>query len=214
MAHTGHVPDFEPVEVVDLVGGALCFDFTNTASGRLVGPLRERLGRYVDLLTWSRRVGLLDDAQAAELADEAERRPAAAAGVLERARVLRELIYRVFSAVAAHRAPDAADVDALNELIAEAGAHRRLERESDRWTWTWSRGEEPLAWPLWPVVESAAEMLTAGEVERVKECQSDDCTWLFYDASRNRSRRWCDMKDCGNAEKQRRHYRKTRAEPS
>ncbi len=38
----------------------------------------------------------------------------------------------------------------------------------------------------------------------MKECAADNCNWLFYDASRNRSRRWCDMRDCGNRAKVRR----------
>lgn len=211
MDATGHAQEFEPIEVVDLVGGALCFDFTNTASGRVIGPVRERLGRYADLLTWGRRVGLLSETQAAELAAEAERRPDAAAAVLTRARAVREVIYRVFSAVASGLTPPQTDTDELNVLIGEAGAHMRLEAGPTGWTRTWARGEEPLSWLLWPIVDSAAEMLIQGEVARIKECQSNDCTWLFYDGSRNRSRRWCDMKDCGNAEKQRRHYRKTRA---
>jgi predicted RNA-binding Zn ribbon-like protein len=32
-------------------------------------------------------------------------------------------------------------------------------------------------------------------------CRADDCGWLFVDASRNRSRRWCDMSECGNRAK-------------
>ena len=205
---TGHTPDFEPVETVGLVGGALCFDFTNTGSNRVFGPFRDRLGSYADLVTWSRRVGLLDDGGASEMLAEAAGRPEAAAAVLARARTLRETIYRLFSSSASGREPSAQDIEDLNAALAEAGGHRRLEADGDGWTWTWARGAEPLAWPLWPVVESAAELLTEGEVERIKECQADDCTWLFYDASRNRSRRWCDMKDCGNAAKQRRHYRR------
>ena len=45
---------------------------------------------------------------------------------------------------------------------------------------------------------------------RVKECDNETCRWLFVDMSKNRSRRWCDMKDCGNRAKARRHYRRTR----
>jgi predicted RNA-binding Zn ribbon-like protein len=40
----------------------------------------------------------------------------------------------------------------------------------------------------------------------VKECGTENCNWLFLDTSKNRSRRWCDMKECGNREKARRHY--------
>jgi predicted RNA-binding Zn ribbon-like protein len=40
----------------------------------------------------------------------------------------------------------------------------------------------------------------------VRECSGDTCGWLFVDTSRNHSRRWCDMEDCGNRAKARRHY--------
>lgn len=199
---------YEPVETVDLVGGALCFDFTNTASARTVGPLHERLVDYEDLLVWSVRVGLLNEAQAAELATEAAARPGDAAAVVGQAHRLRETIYRVFSAVAAGDTPAAVDMKALNAQLAEAGRHRRVVADEGGWSWTWERGEEPLEWPLHPVVQSAGEVLTDGEVVRVKECASDDCTWLFYDVSKNRSRRWCEMKDCGNKAKQRQYRRR------
>jgi len=49
----------------------------------------------------------------------------------------------------------------------------------------------------------------------VRICEAtatDGCGWLFLDETRNRSRRWCSMKDCGNRAKARRHYRRRRAE--
>jgi predicted RNA-binding Zn ribbon-like protein len=36
---------------------------------------------------------------------------------------------------------------------------------------------------------------------RVKACRGDDCRWVFVDGSRNSSRRWCAMADCGNRAK-------------
>jgi predicted RNA-binding Zn ribbon-like protein len=36
---------------------------------------------------------------------------------------------------------------------------------------------------------------------RFKACRAADCGWVFLDASRNTSRRWCDMGDCGNRAK-------------
>ena len=64
---------------------------------------------------------------------------------------------------------------------------------------------------LWPVTRSAAELLVSGELSRVRTCANDTCGWLFMDTSKNRSRRWCDMNDCGNRAKARRHYARKRA---
>jgi predicted RNA-binding Zn ribbon-like protein len=36
---------------------------------------------------------------------------------------------------------------------------------------------------------------------RFKACRGDDCRWVFVDGSRNASRRWCDMANCGNRAK-------------
>ena len=45
---------------------------------------------------------------------------------------------------------------------------------------------------------------------RLKACTDEGCHWAFYDATRNRSRTWCSMEECGNREKTRRYrQRKT-----
>jgi len=58
-----------------------------------------------------------------------------------------------------------------------------------------------LARLLAPVAEASAD----GTWSRTKACQADDCRWAFYDHSRNRSGRWCDMAVCGNRHKVRNH---------
>src|SRR5215216_1545016 len=176
--------EFEPIETVDLIAGALCLDFTNTGSRRRQGPFRERLQDYEDLVVWSRRVGLLGVREAEALQAEAVRHPAEADRALERARTLREAIYGVFSARARGAEPRAADVEELNSALADAGRRRRVMRGEDGWEWMWDRGDDPLAWPLWPVAQSAAELLTEADAERIKECGSDNCNWLFYDVSK------------------------------
>ena len=45
------------------------------------------------------------------------------------------------------------------------------------------------------------EAMLSGEWSRLKVCPADDCLWAFYDRSRNHSRTWCDMSDCGNRAK-------------
>ncbi|MGI8713517.1 MAG: CGNR zinc finger domain-containing protein [Solirubrobacteraceae bacterium] len=54
-----------------------------------------------------------------------------------------------------------------------------------------------LASLLGPVARAAAD----GTWARVKLCAAEDCGWAFYDRSRNRSGRWCDMAVCGNRTK-------------
>jgi predicted RNA-binding Zn ribbon-like protein len=54
---------------------------------------------------------------------------------------------------------------------------------------------------LGPVAKSAADLLASEELDLARECAGDDCGWLFIDRTRNHSRRWCDMKSCGNLAK-------------
>ena len=79
----------------------------------------------------------------------------------------------------------------------------------DRLAWAWPAGASALELPLWPALWSAAELLMAPELARVRECES--CSWLFLDTSRNHTRRWCSMEDCGNVAKARRHYARRHA---
>ena len=49
------------------------------------------------------------------------------------------------------------------------------------------------------IAYSFAEILTFGEPERIKICQNPDCLWIFYDNSKNHSRKWCEnATGCGN----------------
>ena len=63
-----------------------------------------------------------------------------------------------------------------------------------------------LAQLLVPVTHAGMD----GSWARVKACVADDCRWAFWDSSRNRSGRWCDMAVCGNREKVR-TYRSRRS---
>jgi predicted RNA-binding Zn ribbon-like protein len=48
-----------------------------------------------------------------------------------------------------------------------------------------------------------------GAWPRLKACTDAGCRWAFFDTTRNRSRTWCSMEECGNREKTRR-YRERR----
>jgi predicted RNA-binding Zn ribbon-like protein len=52
----------------------------------------------------------------------------------------------------------------------------------------------------------AFRSMADGTWPRLKACAAHDCEWAFYDASRNHSGTWCDMKVCGNRAKAR-NYR-------
>jgi predicted RNA-binding Zn ribbon-like protein len=185
----------------------ICLDFANTADWHASGNPREQLHTYADLVSWSQNQRLLTDREVGQLTEEAACRPTDAAAVLERAIALREAIYRVFSAAAGGRFPAATDLALLNGALSEALRRLEVIRVAGTFAWGWAGDGGALDRMLWPVVRSAAELLTSEKLARVGQCADDrGCGFLFLDMSRNRSRRWCDMKDCGNRAKARRHY--------
>lgn len=199
----------ERFEAFDLTGGRPALDFVNTLEGRATEP-RDRLSTYGDLLSWARQEGLLDEGPADELRQEAEARAGEADRALAAARTLREALYEIFSAMAAEGSPAAEAVARLNDALPEAMKAFRLAAAEPGVEWRWTLAGEALERILALVVRDAAELLTSPEVRRVRQCQSETCAWLFLDQSRNRSRRWCDMKVCGNRAKARRHYERSK----
>ena len=200
----------------ELVGGRLCLDFVNTLNGsRETGETEEKLSAYGDLVAWGRQAGAVTEREARRLVKEAERDSDGAERALARARELREAIYRIFYAAAhGRRAPAKTDLAVLNAALSEALAQQQLVKTNEGFTWEWAAGDDQLERVVWPVALSAAEVLTSGEVARTRVCEANDCAWLFMDLSKNRSRRWCDMKNCGNRAKSRRHYQRRRAAAS
>jgi predicted RNA-binding Zn ribbon-like protein len=193
----------------EMVGGRLCLDFANTVHSFYDEEKRDELQTYADLLEWSRRADLVTDREARRLLKEAAAHPAKAKAALERAKRLRDAIFKIFAAVAAGRAPERDDVALLNSVLAEALTHSRVVARPEGFVWGWAV-EDSLDQLLWPLARSAADLLTSDELTRTRECGGESCTWLFMDTSKNRSRRWCDMKGCGNRAKSRRHYERKR----
>jgi predicted RNA-binding Zn ribbon-like protein len=191
--------------------GRLCLDYANTADWHASEHPEEFLNSYADLVAWGRHVGILTDSQAKRLLRKATLRPSEAAEVLKRAVDLREAIFRIFAAIAHGSPPKAADLSLLNQALSGALAQARVTPAADGFAWDWSDDDDALDRPLWPVVRSAAELLTSPELRRVGECADANCGWLFLDTSRNHSRKWCDINDCGNRAKARRYYERKRS---
>jgi predicted RNA-binding Zn ribbon-like protein len=193
-----------------LAGERLCLDFANTLDPRHGADATDFLTGYSDLAMWAGHAAAIPRDDLPRLLAEAERRPDEAQATFERARSLRESVYGSFAAIAAGRSAPGDDLQLLEVAYAEAMGHARLGSVGRGYAWTWQDDPLELERPLWPVARSAAELLTTGELERIHECPgAGECGWLFFDTSRNRSRRWCSMESCGNRAKGRRHYRRT-----
>ena len=194
-----------------LVAGELCLDFANTVDWHASNSPQEQLKDYSSLVSWSREVGVLDNSGERRLRREAEENPVAARKALKRAITLREALYRTFVSLVHGQPIDASDLELLNNAVAKAHHHLRLVSARNDFDWEWAGKPQDLQQMLWPIVRSAADLLTSDRRSRLGQCADDrGCGWLFLDASKNRSRRWCDMGDCGNRAKARRHYQRSR----
>ena len=183
----------------------LCLDFVNTVGGRKSDAPNDHLGDYADLVAWSESAGTLTDTAANRLRQAAVQAPAQAAAVFRRAGELREALYRIFVRMIGDARPTDEDLARLNVELGPALAHLRLAQSQEGYAWVWETESRDLDQVIWPVARSAAELLTSDELDRVRECANETCGWLFIDRSRNRSRRWCDMSECGNVAKVRRY---------
>ncbi len=169
---------------------------------------------------WARKEGLVEAAEARRLRAIAREEPEAMRGVVDRARELRTLLHRIFHRVAKDELPGADDLRSLEKTLSDTGERLALlpgPEGTIAWRWN-GREDDPLTnlqngdldaaatrRIIGSVARSAADLLTSGELERVKICDAHDCGWFFVDVSRNKSRRWCDMAGCGNRAKAQRY---------
>lgn len=195
------------VTTLRLIGGWLCLDFANTLGMHASEQPREFLRTYFDLVEWSHHAGVISEDDKNRLLQEAENNPVESERVLRRALLLRELIYRIFSSIAIKTQPKKEDLAAFNKYLSKIMALSKLEPTESGFEWHISGNKDSLDWMLNSIIRSAFMLLTSGELNRVKMCADEGgCGWLFVDSSKNRSRRWCDMSDCGNRAKTKRYY--------
>ncbi len=119
---------------------------------------------------------------------------------LARLRAHRGRLDAVAVAVACESGDDAAAIEMLNALLAQTGAIPQIVAHDGRGPHIHvSRPAAPLSDRIAAhLAMGLAELVVAGESQRVRSCASPSCQNVFVDLSRNRSRRYCDSRTCGN----------------
>jgi predicted RNA-binding Zn ribbon-like protein len=187
--------------------GKLPLDFANTTEWHLSSDPSEMLNSYSDLVLWSRDAGLFDAGAAQAMLAEADQHPRRAKAVLRRSLSLREAIFGIFTSAVGDKKPGESDLALLNQFLGDASQAQHLVHTPKGFAWAWN--QETLDRMLGPIARSAADLLTSDDLKRVGVCADDrGCGWLFFDTSRNHSRRWCSMESCGNRAKAKRHYQR------
>ena len=179
--------------VLDLVN-TLDWRFRETGS-------EELLNTYDDLLEFSEQSMLLTARQAQRLRRVSS---PAAAKTVQSTRDLREAISEILYAITDARTPPVDAIKKLDQHIQKAQAKRKLRWSRSRFDLSWPGAEPDAQLPLWLLAQSAADLLTGETMQRLRSCDNPECRWLFLDTSKNHTRRWCDMKICGNRMKARR----------
>ena len=120
-------------------------------------------------------------------------------------RALRAVLRPMLEAFGRFEPAAAADVQALNGVLAASPRISRLEAMPGGYRMVEVSASPDWRWALARVAESAAELLADGDPSRLRVCANPACSWMFYDETRNGSRLWCEGAICGNLLKVRRH---------
>ena len=189
--------------VFELIGGHPVLDLVNTLDWRFraSGP-EELLTSYNDLIRFVEQSGIISAAQARRLSRSVPEQRARE--ILTAVHDLREAASNLLYAAVDDENPQASSLSRLEEAFKEASKHLQ-----SRWTGQKLVRELPQSsalpeLPLWLLSLSAAELMTSEQMHLLRACGSPECRWLFLDTSKNHTRRWCDMKICGNRMKARR----------
>jgi predicted RNA-binding Zn ribbon-like protein len=185
----------------------LALDFANTRYWRGRDEHTETLKSAEDLLKWCAEAripaAMIERMRAWWLAH-----PRRAANAFAEAVELREALYHIFRALAEEAEPARNDLETLNGALAAAPARAELARMNGAYAWSLPEPKLELAPLLAPVIWAAGDLLIEPARIKVRRCANDECVWLFLDDSKSGTRRWCDMKACGNRAKAHRHYAK------
>lgn len=172
------VPDFR-------LGSVLATSFTGTLSERHGNPV-ERIPTPRRLLDWLAIYGLVVDS--------------CTPAQLDLARELRESIHVVATAAAVgQEVLPAPAVDVINDHSSQGRATAFLTPEgTQQWRLAPVAG---LADALGVIAADAIAIISGERDGKLALCASPTCQAAFFDTSRSRTRRWCDMNTCGNREK-------------
>jgi predicted RNA-binding Zn ribbon-like protein len=185
----------------------LCLDFANSRYWRGTDQPTETLNAFDDLFTWIAAANALDP----QTVEALRANWSAGDKNLAETIALREALYRIFTAIAAHKAPATTDIELFNRALTAAPPRAQLVTHDG--AYLWRVGLKPqLPDLLAPILWTAGDMLAEPRRDRVRLCANEKCVWLFLDDSKGGTRRWCAMSACGNRAKAHRHYEKKKKE--
>lgn len=197
MANAAQKREFE------LIGGDAALDLVNTLDWRFrEAGAEELIASYDDLIEFNVQSGLMTSSEGRRLVRSTGANKAAQ--VVAHTRELRETAACVLYAAVDNEDPPAEAIGELERCFKEAEAHRKLRWSENHLRWEFPAAPATPELPFWILALKMVQLITSRKMEMLRECGNAECRWLFLDTSKNHTRRWCDMKVCGNRMKARR----------
>jgi len=191
----------------------LALDFANTVSGK-GGPQQiEHLREPQHVVLWAQHAKVLTPQDFEKAFQSVTSDPVLGRRLLSEALSLREAIFSIGCALTEGRKPEDASCRLLSTVYAQSLAAARLVPHGEGYVWAWDPGLGVTESILGPIAFSALTLLTQQDLSRIKRCEGDHCGWLFFDTTKNKRRRWCEMSVCGNRAKVRALRQRRRQEP-
>ena len=192
-----------------LVAGNVALDFANTLDYRYdTKRTIELLPTFAHFLAFAQQAQIITELQANKILARTDRR--AAGRTLQQVIELREALYSLFNSVVTARHPGESHLKILNRFLREARPSGQVAWRKPDFVHSGPDLTETPSGPLWPVIDAAANLLISSDRHLIRECSDKSCRWLFLDQSKNHSRRWCDMRICGNRAKAQRFHARQR----
>jgi predicted RNA-binding Zn ribbon-like protein len=192
-----------------LSGGHPALDFANTVDSRRGQWGPDLLRSYDDIIVLAKRLNVIDQTQAYELAALAKNHPRKAAAGLKAAVRLREGIYAVFLAEDAHQPYPVEAFEIVGRSARQARARQVLTPTECGYRWLEPTTDLADLADLFAL--AAAELIISRSERRlIRECKGDNCGWLFLDTSKSGRRLWCSDATCGTHDRVKRFRQRQR----
>lgn len=190
------------------IANSLCLDFVNTeiiVSGKPVDALLD----FRKYLGWLVEAGLLSEKTGDQYFFDWNG-TGYATSALRAAHQLRPTLRQLAQHLSTNATVDVGLIGDLNAFLKSCFGHVELSITNNQVEKHFRcEASSPIAL-LYPVAESMVQLLTEGDLSRVRRCENSECVLFFYDTSKNRTRRWCQMSTCGNRVKVASYYRRKR----
>lgn len=184
----------------------LSIDFVNTLAAHN-GKALELLTSFEDLFEWATVMNMLTDEQAKKMLEGWQNDGDES---LSNVLAFRKILFEMFGGIVKNEVVRSTSIKAINSILRRQIGFPEVEETENGFVRSYRADYTEPQQLLLPIAEAAADLLCYGNLANVKKCENEKCVLLFYDISKNHSRRWCSMAHCGNQAKAAKFYKRKR----